>query len=135
MKLERYQDKIREKIIMKYLVQWTEFHSAVVEADSEYDAGFNVFGRFDADDTFDGTDEDSRHITSEDEKNGESFNDVTVPSLGGATRSHAHALYEACREFVRKVECGEARSKRSYKQMKQALNFIHNLTESEGVFS
>ena len=30
-------------------------------------------------------------------------------------------LYEACKEFVRKVDCGEARSKRSYKQMKEAL--------------
>ena len=30
-------------------------------------------------------------------------------------------LVEACREFVRKVECGEALSKRSYAQMKAAL--------------
>ena len=30
-------------------------------------------------------------------------------------------LLEACKEFVRKVECGEARSVRSYKQMKQAI--------------
>lgn len=28
---------------------------------------------------------------------------------------------DVCREFVRKVECGEARSKRSYAQMKEAL--------------
>lgn len=40
---------------------------------------------------------------------------------------HAHlirsapALYRACAEFVRKVECGEARSTRSYRQMKAAL--------------
>ena len=33
----------------------------------------------------------------------------------------APKLLEACREFVRKVECGEARSKRSYAQMKSAL--------------
>ena len=31
-------------------------------------------------------------------------------------------LVEACREFVRKVECGEALSKRSYAQMKVALS-------------
>ena len=30
-------------------------------------------------------------------------------------------LLAACREFVRKVECGEARSKRSYAQMKSAI--------------
>lgn len=30
-------------------------------------------------------------------------------------------LLEACMEFVRKVECGEAKSKRSYAQMKQAI--------------
>ena len=30
-------------------------------------------------------------------------------------------LFEACKEFVRKVDCGEARSKRSYKQMKEAI--------------
>ncbi len=33
----------------------------------------------------------------------------------------AYELLEACMEFVRKVECGEARSKRSYAQMKQAI--------------
>ena len=31
------------------------------------------------------------------------------------------ALYEACKEFVRKCEAGEARSSRSYKQMKEAI--------------
>lgn len=36
-------------------------------------------------------------------------------------RRQRDELAEACREFVRKVECGEARSKRSYKQMKAAL--------------
>ena len=30
-------------------------------------------------------------------------------------------LLEACEEFVRKVECGEAKSKRSYTQMKAAI--------------
>ncbi len=30
-------------------------------------------------------------------------------------------LFDACVEFVRKVECGEARSKRSYAQMKAAI--------------
>lgn len=31
---------------------------------------------------------------------------------------------EACREFIRKVECGEARSRRSYKQMKEAIELL-----------
>jgi len=31
------------------------------------------------------------------------------------------ALYEACAEFVRKCEAGEARSRRSYAQMKAAI--------------
>ena len=30
-------------------------------------------------------------------------------------------LFAACKEFVRKVECGEARSVRSYRQMKDAI--------------
>ena len=30
-------------------------------------------------------------------------------------------LYNACEEFVRKCECGEARSRRSYSEMKSAL--------------
>lgn len=33
-------------------------------------------------------------------------------------------LLAACKEFVRKVECGEARSKRSYAQMKGIINSI-----------
>ena len=33
----------------------------------------------------------------------------------------APELYEACKEFVRKCECGEARSHRIYAQMKAAL--------------
>ena len=36
----------------------------------------------------------------------------------------APKLYEACKEFVRKCECGEARSVRSYKQMKEAINLV-----------
>lgn len=31
-------------------------------------------------------------------------------------------LLEACKEFVRKVECGEARSTKSYNQMKAAIS-------------
>ena len=31
------------------------------------------------------------------------------------------ALLEACKEFVRKVDCGQARSTRSYMQMKAAI--------------
>jgi len=114
---------------MKYLVQWTEFHSAVVEANNKFEAGLNVYGRFDADDTLDGVDEDSRHIAEEYEESGESFEDVIVPSKGGMIRSHSYLLYDACMEFVRKCECGEARSKRSYKQMKHALDLIHNQAE------
>jgi len=38
-----------------------------------------------------------------------------------ACNSHDDLL-EACKEFVRKVECGEARSKRSYQQMKAAIS-------------
>lgn len=34
----------------------------------------------------------------------------------------AQYLLAACEEFVRKCECGEARSKRSYAQMKDAIN-------------
>lgn len=33
----------------------------------------------------------------------------------------APELLAACKEFVRKVECGEARSRRSYAQMKAAI--------------
>lgn len=33
----------------------------------------------------------------------------------------AKLLYEACKEFVRKCDCGEARSVRSYAQMKEAI--------------
>ena len=34
----------------------------------------------------------------------------------------AKALLAACQEFVRKCECGEARSVRSYAQMKDAIS-------------
>lgn len=33
----------------------------------------------------------------------------------------SESCYGACREFVRKVECGEARSIRSYSQMKDSI--------------
>ena len=36
---------------------------------------------------------------------------------------------EACREFVRKVECGTARSVHSYKQMKEALALVDGKSE------
>ena len=36
-------------------------------------------------------------------------------------RAERDELLAACREFVRKCECGEARSKRSYAQMKEAI--------------
>ncbi len=41
-----------------------------------------------------------------------------------ALRNHTALpdLIESCEVFVRKVECGEARSKRSYAQMKSALD-------------
>jgi hypothetical protein len=44
-----------------------------------------------------------------------------------ARRADAHLyaaasdLFDACAEFVRKVECGEAKSTRSYRQMKDVL--------------
>lgn len=31
---------------------------------------------------------------------------------------------DACREFIRKVECGEARSRRSYARMKEAVRLL-----------
>jgi len=34
----------------------------------------------------------------------------------------APELLDACLEFVRKVECGEARSTKSYQQMKSAIS-------------
>lgn len=50
-----------------------------------------------------------------------------VPELARQEEANAHLisaspdLLEACKEFVRKVECGDARSKRSYAQMKAAI--------------
>lgn len=43
--------------------------------------------------------------------------------------SAAPDLYEACKEFVRKVEAGEAKSTRSYAQMKTALAKARGETE------
>lgn len=51
-----------------------------------------------------------------------------VFSRSGEARANAHLiaaapeLLAACQEFVRKCECGEARSVRSYKQMKEAID-------------
>jgi hypothetical protein len=49
--------------------------------------------------------------------------DVDHDEAAAITRLIAAApdLYDACAEFVRKVECGEAKSTRSYRQMKDAL--------------
>jgi len=38
---------------------------------------------------------------------------------------------KACREFVRKVECGKARSRKSYKEMKEALAFLDSARRLE----
>ncbi len=108
---------------MKYLVTWSEYHSAVVEADKKYDADEGVYGRFDSITTFDGY--DSQDIIGEDEDQGEDISELTVESRAGMKRHYAPQLYDACKEFVRKVECGEARSKKSYKQMKETLNLIN----------
>ncbi len=48
-------------------------------------------------------------------------------TMSEEARANAHLiaaapeLLEACQEFVRKVECGEARSRRSYAQMKAVI--------------
>ena len=45
-------------------------------------------------------------------------------------------LLQACEEFIRKVDCGEARSKRSYAQMKEAVDdHYHNeaLSKNESI--
>lgn len=44
----------------------------------------------------------------------------------------AEALLAACREFVRKCECGEARSQRSYAEMKLAIALAERPAASEG---
>lgn len=36
-------------------------------------------------------------------------------------RAAVYALLDACKEFVRKCDCGEARSVRSYAEMKAAI--------------
>ncbi len=49
----------------------------------------------------------------------------TTPLWGNGSRRFTTSgplLLEACKEFVRKVDDGEARSKRSYKQMTDAIN-------------
>lgn len=58
--------------------------------------------------------------------------DVDIGETSGEKRSDEEAanalliaaapdLLKACKEFVRKCECGEARSRRSYAEMKAAL--------------
>ena len=51
---------------------------------------------------------------------------VPFSAINAEANAHLAAaapdLLAACREFVRKVECGEARSKRSYAQMKAAID-------------
>lgn len=112
---------------MKYLVTWTEYHSAVIEAENRFEADANVHGKFDADTTFDSY--DARNVIGEDEDQGEDITELTVESKAGMTRHYSRLLYDACMEFVRKVEEGTAVSKRSYKEMKHALDLIHNRTE------
>lgn len=50
----------------------------------------------------------------------ESFNNETREANARLIAA-APELLAACQEFVRKCECGEARSKRSYSQMKDAI--------------
>jgi len=49
----------------------------------------------------------------------------TKPAILAAMEEYANQkadlLLKACEEFVRKVECGEARSKKSYAEMKEAI--------------
>jgi hypothetical protein len=57
------------------------------------------------------------------------YRDDDKPTYFGAVYNPADArliaaapdMYEACKEFVRKCDCGETRSTRSYAQMKAAL--------------
>lgn len=44
----------------------------------------------------------------------------------GNLEKSAPALLECCLEFIRKVECGEAKSKRTYAQMKSAVEKMGN---------
>jgi hypothetical protein len=54
------------------------------------------------------------------EENGKYFAAVDL-DVNARLIAAAPELLEACKEFVRKVECGQARSKRSYAQMKYAI--------------
>lgn len=51
--------------------------------------------------------------------------DLLAELLG--TRTQRDELLAACEEFVRKCECGEARSVRSYAQMKAAITKVKTL--------
>ena len=112
---------------MKYFVSWTEHHSAVVEADNKIEAGDKVYGHFDPSTTFDG--HNPQDVIGEDEDVEECTEHLTVDSAMAIKSHFAHVLYDACAEFVRKVECGEARSKRSYKQMKEAIRLADGGTK------
>jgi len=54
-------------------------------------------------------------------EDGECVTDGVYGEANAKLIAAAPDLLEACMEFVRKVECGEAKSKRSYAQMKQAI--------------
>lgn len=55
--------------------------------------------------------------------------DTGKPILKTFSLLSSNMLYDACKEFVRKVDCGDARSKRSYKQMKHAIEEAEGTTE------
>ncbi len=65
-------------------------------------------------------------------QDGESYSDNNILDVDKVGRQIAEAnanliasapdLLEACIEFVRKVECGEAKSTKSYEQMKKAIS-------------
>jgi hypothetical protein len=61
-------------------------------------------------------------INSEDGWHVAEILDVTNPEADARLIAAAPELLEACKEFVRKCECGEARSTRSYAQMKAAIS-------------
>lgn len=56
----------------------------------------------------------------------------TVNPDDGSLMAAAPDLLAACEEFVRKCDCGEARSKASYAQMVSAINKAKRLTQKEG---